>query len=144
MLEHDVDVQSAINIVTDMLADRVDDYANYKKQLPSFGAELDLELARYFKALEQYVQGTVIWYYESPRACSSVSLFRDHYSIVCRQGISEVWMYPTETWTSRSSRAQTYLRHRESFHPLQTTSGHRSRIFFQLCLFCSLHSSLHS
>lgn len=68
MLEHDTDLQSAINIVTDMLSTRVDDYANYKKQLPSFGAEVDRELARYFKALEHYVQGTVIWYYDSPRA----------------------------------------------------------------------------
>jgi len=67
MLEQDVDLQTAVDIVTKMLADRVDDYVVWKKQLPSFGSEVDSELRRYFKALEQYVQGTVVWYYESPR-----------------------------------------------------------------------------
>ncbi|EMD32753.1 hypothetical protein CERSUDRAFT_126560 [Gelatoporia subvermispora B] len=67
MLERDCDLQTAVEILTDMLAQRVADYADLKKQLPSFGPEVDLELARYFKALEQYVQGTVVWYYYSPR-----------------------------------------------------------------------------
>ncbi|KAI0079068.1 terpenoid synthase [Panus rudis PR-1116 ss-1] len=67
MLEQDVGLQRAIDIVTAMLARRVQDYADLKKQLPSFGPEVDSELAKYFKALEHYVQGTVVWYYESPR-----------------------------------------------------------------------------
>ncbi|KAI0786948.1 isoprenoid synthase domain-containing protein [Abortiporus biennis] len=67
MLEHDLDLQSAVNVVTSMLAKRVDDYMEYKKLLPSFGEATDRELARYFKALEHYVQGTVHWYYHSTR-----------------------------------------------------------------------------
>lgn len=66
MLERDCDLQAAVDILTGMLAQRVMDYAELKKQLPSFGSSIDSELARYLKALEQYVQGTVVWYYMSP------------------------------------------------------------------------------
>ena len=45
MLERNTDLQSAVNIVTDMLAQRVQDYVNFKAQMPSFGAEVDQELA---------------------------------------------------------------------------------------------------
>lgn len=61
MIERDVDLQSAVDILTDMLAQRVADYVRYRAQLPSFGPEVDAELARYNKALEQYTQGTVVW-----------------------------------------------------------------------------------
>ncbi|KAL4246227.1 Terpene synthase [Abortiporus biennis] len=67
MLEHNTDLQSAIDIVTKMLAERVADYAKLKSEVPSFGEEVDRELARYLTALEYYVQGTVVWYYDSPR-----------------------------------------------------------------------------
>ena len=71
MLQHDTDVQGAVDIVTKMLAQRVADYANFKKRLPSFGPEIDVELHRYLTALEQYTQGTVVWYYDSPRRLPS-------------------------------------------------------------------------
>ncbi|KAI0334297.1 terpenoid synthase [Cubamyces sp. BRFM 1775] len=67
MIERDTDLQSAVDILTDMLAQRIADYVRYKAQLPSFGPELDAELARYNKAIEQYTQGTIVWYYRSPR-----------------------------------------------------------------------------
>ncbi|CAL1697047.1 unnamed protein product [Somion occarium] len=67
MLERDVGLQHAVDIVTEMLADRVKEYVKLKAQLPSFGEEVDSELRRYFIALEHYVQGTVVWYYDSPR-----------------------------------------------------------------------------
>ncbi|KAI0705976.1 terpenoid synthase [Cerioporus squamosus] len=67
MLERDCDLQTAVDVLTDMLAQRVADYARYKSQLPSFGPEVDAELARYNTAIEQYTQGTVVWYYYSPR-----------------------------------------------------------------------------
>lgn len=72
MLEQNVDLQSAVDIVTKMLATRVDDYVTLKAQMPSFGPEVDVELATYFKALEHYVQGTVVWYYESPSMSQSI------------------------------------------------------------------------
>ena len=67
MLQHKTDVQGAIDIITGMLAQRVADYANLKKRLPSFGPEIDGELQRYLTAIENYTQGTVVWYYDSPR-----------------------------------------------------------------------------
>ncbi|KAI0334296.1 terpenoid synthase [Cubamyces sp. BRFM 1775] len=67
MIERDTDLQSAVDILTDMLAQRVADYVRFKAQLPSFGPEVDAELARYNKAIEHYTQGTVVWYYRSPR-----------------------------------------------------------------------------
>lgn len=67
MHERDVGLQEAINILTDMLNQRVDDYIKFKSQLPSFGADVDAELARYLHALENFTQGTVLWYYLSPR-----------------------------------------------------------------------------
>ncbi|EJF60235.1 terpenoid synthase [Dichomitus squalens] len=67
MIERDCDLQTAVDVLTDMLAQRVADYERYKAQLPSFGPEVDAELARYNRAIEQYTQGTVVWYYYSPR-----------------------------------------------------------------------------
>ena len=67
MNERQVGLQEAIDILTEMLAQRVDDYVELKSKLPSFGPEVDKELARYLHALENFVQGTVLWYYLSPR-----------------------------------------------------------------------------
>lgn len=66
MHERNVGLQAAIDILTEMLSQRVEDYVELKKQLPSFGSDVDRELARYLHALENFVQGTVLWYYLSP------------------------------------------------------------------------------
>ncbi|KAG2104282.1 isoprenoid synthase domain-containing protein [Suillus cothurnatus] len=57
----------AINILTEMLNQRVDDYIKIKSLLPSFGTDVDVELERYFHAMENFVQGAALWYYFSPR-----------------------------------------------------------------------------
>ncbi|KAH0833872.1 isoprenoid synthase domain-containing protein [Lanmaoa asiatica] len=67
MHERNVGLQAAIDILTEMLAQRVEYYVEMKSQLPSFGPDVDRELARYLYALENFVQGTVLWYYLSPR-----------------------------------------------------------------------------
>ena len=67
MIERDCDLQTAVDALTDMLSQRVVDYERYKARLPSFGPEVDAELARYIKAMEQYTQGTVVWYYRTSR-----------------------------------------------------------------------------
>lgn len=67
MNERKAGLQEAIDIVTEMLTQRVNDYVELKNKLPSFGADVDKELARYLHALENFVQGTVLWYYLSPR-----------------------------------------------------------------------------
>lgn len=105
MLERNVDLQSALDIVTKMLATRVDDYAKFKAQLPSFGAEVDQELATYFKALEHYVQGTVVWYYESPSMLFLVQRGRQSFLslLFFLQDTSVAWTSPTRrTWLFQS------------------------------------------
>jgi len=67
MNERQIGLQAAIDVLTDMLAQRVNDYVELKSKLPSFGSDVDKELARYLHALENFVQGTVLWYYLSPR-----------------------------------------------------------------------------
>ncbi|KZV74593.1 terpenoid synthase [Peniophora sp. CONT] len=67
MAERDIELQPAIDVLTDMLAIRVDEYARLKKELPSFGEQVDQQLAVYHMNLEHFVQGTVVWYYNSPR-----------------------------------------------------------------------------
>lgn len=66
MHERNVGLQVAIDILTEMLAQRVDDYIELKSKLPTFGTDVDRELGRYLHALENFVQGTVLWYYLSP------------------------------------------------------------------------------
>nr|UPX76564.1 putative 1,11 carbon cyclization sesquiterpene synthase 104 [Hypholoma fasciculare] len=71
MVEHNVDLQSAIDLLTNMLDERVKEYLALKQSLPSFGKKVDSQLSRYLTALEHFVQGTVVWYYMSPRYFSA-------------------------------------------------------------------------
>ncbi|KAF9562678.1 terpenoid synthase [Agrocybe pediades] len=67
MVEQNIELQAALNVLTDMLEARVHEYLALKKSLPSFGDTVDLQLSKYLSALENFVQGTVVWYYLSPR-----------------------------------------------------------------------------
>ncbi|THU86033.1 terpenoid synthase [Dendrothele bispora CBS 962.96] len=73
MEEKDLDLQDAIDHVISMLSDRVAEYQLLRKSLPSFGSNVDRELSRYLKALEHFVQGTVVWYY-SPRYFRNIDI----------------------------------------------------------------------
>ncbi|KAF9050466.1 isoprenoid synthase domain-containing protein [Panaeolus papilionaceus] len=67
MVERNIELQDAINVLTDMLDARVTEYLALKKSLPSFGESVDAQLMKYLTAMENFVQGTVAWYYRSPR-----------------------------------------------------------------------------
>ncbi|KAH8923561.1 terpenoid synthase [Atractiella rhizophila] len=67
MAEHKVDLQTALDMLVDMIAQRVQDYVNLKKQLPNWGPKVDAAVAKYNKYIEYMVQGCVVWYYSSPR-----------------------------------------------------------------------------
>ncbi|EIW76869.1 terpenoid synthase [Coniophora puteana RWD-64-598 SS2] len=82
MEERGVGLQEGIDILTDMLSQRVDDYLALKASLPSFGPKVDYELARYLKALEHFTQGTVLWYYLSPRYFRTVDVSNRHNLVV--------------------------------------------------------------
>lgn len=66
MAQYDLGLQDAVDRLVDMISTRVRDYITLKEQLPSFGAEVDTTLRKYHAALENYVQGTIVWYYSSP------------------------------------------------------------------------------
>ncbi len=66
MAQRQVDLQPAVDMLTTMISEKVEEYAKLKRELPSFGQEIDAQLADYHKNLEHFVQGTVAWYYASP------------------------------------------------------------------------------
>lgn len=66
MAQNNMGLQEAVDTLTEMLGQRVADYTALKKSLPSFGPKVDPVLAKYHKALEHFVQGTIVWYYLSP------------------------------------------------------------------------------
>jgi hypothetical protein len=57
MQARDVSIQEAIDILTEMLNQCMDDYIKLKSQLPLFSADMDVELERYFHAMENFMQG---------------------------------------------------------------------------------------
>jgi len=67
MIERNINLQGAVDLLTDMLAQRVQDYVDLKATLPSWGPDVDAPLAIYLKNLEHFVQGTILWYYSVPR-----------------------------------------------------------------------------
>ncbi|KAI0087884.1 isoprenoid synthase domain-containing protein [Irpex rosettiformis] len=67
MVNRQIDLQTAVNVLTAMYGDRVKDYTQLKHELPSFGAAVDTQLVVYWKNMEHFFQGTVKWYYSSPR-----------------------------------------------------------------------------
>jgi hypothetical protein len=67
MRERGMDLQLAVNTLTEMISQRVRDYATLKASLPSFEDTVDQELARYLAELEHGTYASVRWYYESPR-----------------------------------------------------------------------------
>ena len=70
MAERNYGLQDAVDTVTEMTVKRVADYLRLKAALPSFGAAVDAEVARYLKGLEYFAQGANVWHYHSPRTCA--------------------------------------------------------------------------
>ncbi|KAL0573035.1 hypothetical protein V5O48_008928 [Marasmius crinis-equi] len=62
-----LNLQEAVDMLTRMIQDRVQDYVDLKQRLPSFGPKVDAALKQYHTALEHFVQGCIVWYYSSPR-----------------------------------------------------------------------------
>lgn len=67
MVEHHLELQEAINMLTVMFEERVTEYIGLKASLPLLGAEVDLQLSKYLSGLENFIQGTVSWNYMSLR-----------------------------------------------------------------------------
>jgi hypothetical protein len=63
MVQHKLGLQAGIDYVTQMVADRMEEYKQLKASLPSFSPSIDKELGRYITGVEDFLQGTVEWYY---------------------------------------------------------------------------------
>ncbi|KAI0320536.1 isoprenoid synthase domain-containing protein [Amylostereum chailletii] len=57
MAERAVDLQTAVDTLTDMLLRRVEDYASLKRQLPTFGPSVDARLSLYHQKLGAFRPG---------------------------------------------------------------------------------------
>ncbi|KAI0751983.1 isoprenoid synthase domain-containing protein [Fomes fomentarius] len=91
MVERDCDLQTAIDVSTDMMRSRVEEYLGYKTQLPLFGDEVDAEVAKYVQGLEHYVQGCIVWNYHSPRYFPGLGVFgKEEVVLPVRKGKSVV------------------------------------------------------
>jgi hypothetical protein len=66
MMRDGIELQSAIDKLIGMIEGRMEEYVRLRRQLPSFGLEVDKELARYHENLENMVQGMIMWHYASP------------------------------------------------------------------------------
>ncbi|KAF9256197.1 terpenoid synthase [Marasmius fiardii PR-910] len=60
-------LQDAVDKVVEMTDRRVQEYMDMKAKIPSFDEGVDREVARYLRAYEDYVQGSIGWCYLCPR-----------------------------------------------------------------------------
>ncbi|CAE6452046.1 unnamed protein product [Rhizoctonia solani] len=67
-MEHEnLGVEEAIAYVDGRIRERVDEYVSIKKNLPSFGPDLDEQVASYIQGIEYFVQGFIEWSFITPR-----------------------------------------------------------------------------
>ncbi|KAL0576974.1 hypothetical protein V5O48_005016 [Marasmius crinis-equi] len=85
ILQHadQLDLQQAIDLLTQMIHDRVNEYAALKQRLPSFGSKVDAALKKYHTALENFVQGCIVWYWSSPRYFRDVQPLKQKEVVIC-------------------------------------------------------------
>ncbi|QRV73699.1 terpene synthase [Ceratobasidium sp. AG-Ba] len=67
MLNEETDLQSALNRVEKLTQERTHQFVDIKKRLPSFGSELEPQVAKYVRGMELWMQGSIHWAFTSPR-----------------------------------------------------------------------------
>ncbi|KIO32334.1 hypothetical protein M407DRAFT_214286 [Tulasnella calospora MUT 4182] len=67
MNELGLDVQGAVDHVGDMIRQRIDQYVMEKYCVPSWGEEVDAQVAKYVEGLESWVIGVLHWSFDSER-----------------------------------------------------------------------------
>jgi len=67
MQEKQLTLEGAMDYVNELTRARLNDYVEAKKQLRSFGPELDDEIAVYVRGMEHLVQGSIDWSFMTPR-----------------------------------------------------------------------------
>ncbi len=102
MVERDCDLQTAIDVSTDMMRTCVEEYLGYKAELPD---KVDAEVAKYVQGLEHYVQGCIVWNYHSPRKCVLLGDGGGHADSRCAYRLLP-WLGRVWQGGSRSPRSQ--------------------------------------
>lgn len=67
MRELDLDLDRAMEWVADYHAQVQRKFLDGRKQLPSWGADLDLQVGEYLDGLANWARGNVCWHFESGR-----------------------------------------------------------------------------
>lgn len=67
MNEMDVDLVGAINWVEEYQASLINKFVHTVEHLPSFGSDVDPQLAKYIQGIGSFVRGHDAWCFESER-----------------------------------------------------------------------------
>jgi len=67
MAKRNVDLQTSINIIVDIVAEYIQKFIDLRKQLPSFGPEVDKEVNRYVDSIAHFIRGSLEYAYISDR-----------------------------------------------------------------------------
>ncbi|KAF8588089.1 terpenoid synthase [Ramaria rubella] len=67
MENYNLDLQSAVDRAGDMCREALDKYCVTKAKFPSYGPELDNQLAAFFRGLESWISGSLDWSFVTPR-----------------------------------------------------------------------------
>ena len=71
MAKRKVDLQTAINIIVDIISEYTQKFLKLREQLPSFGPEIDKEVNRYVDGIAHFIRGSLEYAYISDSKCKS-------------------------------------------------------------------------
>lgn len=110
MWDKQLNLESAMDYVDQLVRKRLQEYVQAKAQLRSFGPELDDKVARYIQGLEYAVQGSISWTfmtprelcagYEFPTLTSIIGYFGENAEIVRETGLVDITIAPPKGITS--------------------------------------------
>jgi hypothetical protein len=86
MHRDNIPLQTAVERVGDICRDAIDRYNNWRRKLPSWGPEIDRDVARYADGLADWMLGVMHWSFETER------YFGRHAKVVKREQV--VRLYP--------------------------------------------------
>lgn len=67
MQQYDLDLQSAFDHVGEMCIQEINTFVETRQQLPSWGPEIDVQVAAYVDGIQDWIIGNLHWSFESER-----------------------------------------------------------------------------
>jgi hypothetical protein len=61
MKHYDMDLQAAVDHAGNMCIEAIESYCEHKTRIPSYGPEIDSQVAAYARGLESWIAGNVEW-----------------------------------------------------------------------------------